>query len=59
MKFQNFLALARETFKKPSFVASAREKKGRFFYFSLFYKQNALIYAIEFLNAAKMYTYMS
>ena len=57
MKFHNFLALARENFQKPPFLSQARAKKGRFFTFLLFYKQNALIYARIFFNAAKMYTY--
>ena len=59
MKFQNFLALTRETFQKSDFVAGAREKKVDFLTFSLFYKQNALIYARKFFNATKMYPYKS
>ena len=58
MKFQNFLALARENLKKNArFVADAREKRSIFFTSLLFYKQNAPIYARIFFNAAKMYTY--
>ena len=42
----------------PLFVACTREND-RFFTFSLFYKQNALMYHIKFFNASKMYTYKS
>ena len=59
MKFQIFLAFAGETFQTPLFVAGVSEKKVDFFTFSLVYKQNALIYARNFFNAAKMYTYKS
>ena len=38
----------RETLQKPIFIEGAREKRSLFLTFSLFYKQNALIYAIKF-----------
>ena len=57
MKLKKFV-LARENFQKPPFLSQARAKKGRFFYFLLFYKQNALIYAGIFFNSAK-YTHIS
>ena len=44
MKFQNFLALTRETLKKR-FLAQARSKNGRFFLlFFSFFTHNAPIY---------------
>ena len=54
MKFQHLRAI---TSKNHPFCRRHARKKVDFFTFLLFYKQNALIYARNFFNAAKMYTY--
>ena len=55
MKFQNFLALARETFQKPLLVAGARKRVDLFNVFTVLQTKctNMLIYARIFDNAAK------